>query len=647
MDTVSTYSRGKGRASDSSKDSTAGEGGAVGSGCCDIDIRIDAQGDVNIYNCSTPGGTSTTPTPPRQPCYPPYGACLPVVPGAKHKLSREYKLAKLAAEARVPSSLAAGAAHMMRRYLLGKSAANPLEAKAFAVLGRMSRDIVECSVAAVDAMPPRQRNRLLAPSLILDPDQPISEGILSAALAEEIKQRVGVLVFNDPQGVDEERPGAIRVYEPHGEDFFNQVRICTVNGLRTANYIPALNIGDYLPAEIQRDCNPVVVNGQPPDCQDRTTNCPGHSLGPVCARVLDIAQGDGVTLVGVNYFSVDAVVRFSDPQTGNPVRDVDAHVFGDVDTQVTEVINGQTVLINDCRVHDQLTFSVPADLAPQVYQIQVVVPNITGIAALGAELVSNVEFINVIPPATARFRIVTEWINARQETSPAWFGSDEVGLHTLAAAVDLDFNVLDLDPDPNKTLMEQKFKDLQSVDFDSGTNRHLTTTVFAHDQPFLGMLLVVLGDEIDSQRFYDGEVTSQTEFFFELLLIEAGAIGGALGALKGAGLLAKLAAIAWWVYAIAAAVLIGIDILIAWWAPADPIIRDSFGLSVNDLAALTSINSPAPDPRTFSASDGIVVNVNKTIPPKKLPFEYHETREYVSDDQDSRYEITYRFNRVA
>ena len=86
---------------------------------------------------------------------------------------------------------------------------------------------------------------------------------------------------------------------------------------------------------------------------------------------------------------------------------------------------------------------------------------------------------------------------------------------------------------------------------------------------------------------------------------------------------------------------------VALWVPADPIIRDAFGLSLTDLATLTSANAPAPDPTTFSTEDGIVVNVNKTIPPLKLPLEYHETREYVSDDQDSRYELTYRFNRVA
>ena len=60
------------------------------------------------------------------------------------------------------------------------------------------------------------------------------------------------------------------------------------------------------------------------------------------------------------------------------MRDVDALRVGDVDTPVTEVVNGKTVLINDCRVHDRLTFQVPIDLAPEIYQIQVVVPNITG-----------------------------------------------------------------------------------------------------------------------------------------------------------------------------------------------------------------------------------------------------------------------------
>jgi hypothetical protein len=433
----------------------------------------------------------------------------------------------------------------------------------------------------------------------------------------------------------------MRVYEPQGEDFFSQVRKCTINDLRTVSFIPPVNIGDYLPAEIQHDCKPEIVDGQPQVvCQVRATDCPGNTLGSVCARVLDVAFGDNVVLQGVNYFSVDAKVRFADKQTGATVRDVDTHVWGDIDTPVTEVITGQTVLINDCRVHDRLTFSVPIDLAPAVYQIQVVVPNITGISVFGPELVSNSEFINVIPPATARFQIVTETIIARQETSPAWLGSDEVGLHTLAFPFDLNFQ-------PVGEVQEQKFTDIQNVDFDSGTNRNITRKVFEHDQPILGMLLVVRGDEIDSQRAYDGEITSSTDIFIDLIKEEATTIGSALVALGGISALTKLGPIGAIAAGIAAAITVGVDIIIALWAPADPIIRDSIGLSVNDLATLTSANAPAPDPRTFTADNGIVVNVNKTIPPLKLPTEYHKTREYVSDDQDSRYEITYRFGRVA
>jgi hypothetical protein len=87
-----------------------------------------------MYNCSTPSRPGTTPPPACPPYLPFYGACLPAVPGAKHRL--EYKLTKLADQVRVLNSLAAGVMHIARRFLLGKTAANPLEAAAFATLGR-------------------------------------------------------------------------------------------------------------------------------------------------------------------------------------------------------------------------------------------------------------------------------------------------------------------------------------------------------------------------------------------------------------------------------------------------------------------------------------------------------------------------------
>jgi hypothetical protein len=615
--------------------------------CCDVDIHIDSRGDVNIYNCapSSAAGPSDCP-----PCTPPRGTCIPVAAGAKHKLSREQKLGSLADGMAVPSSIAAGVIHMMRRFLLDKSPANPLETSAFATFEKISRDLLMCTLTAIDAATPGLGSRLFAPSLLGDPTQPLDEAALTTALGQEIVQRIGVQVFGDPNGLDQERPGRVRVFEPQGGEIQpNQVLICRINDLRTGSFIPPPT--DYLPAEIQHDCAVQFVDGQPQVvCQVRTTDCPGNSLPgavSVCGRVLDVAFGDSLVLEGVNYFSVDAKVRFIDKPTGNPVRDVDAHVWGDVDTPLTDV-NGE--LINDCRVHDRLSFTVPDDLAPGSYQFQVVVPNITGIPALGAELTSNAEFLNVLPAPTTRFEIVTESILARKETSPAWWGSDEVGLHTMSAAFDTSLQLVDLpdfaDPSKRATTQDQRFKDIQNVDFDSGTRRDITRKVFAPDKQILGMLLVVLGDEIDSQHAYDAQITSNWDYFLDLVKAQLPYIGAAVGG-AGADLLKNFSGMKAILEGVALLVLAGIDGLIAWWAPADPIIRDSIALSVNDLATLTSANAPAPDPRHFTSESGIVVRVNETVPPVKLPLEYHEVREYDCAAEDSLYEITYRFSRVT
>src|SRR5262245_39524990 len=122
---MNTKSASTGTSTSSTTTKGAGRGGCD----CDIDIRIDCKGDVNIYNCSTPAATGAGCDDSKscEPCFPPYNACLPTVPGAKHKLSRDFKLAKLAERIQAPSSLAGGAFHMARRFLLGKAPGSPLE----------------------------------------------------------------------------------------------------------------------------------------------------------------------------------------------------------------------------------------------------------------------------------------------------------------------------------------------------------------------------------------------------------------------------------------------------------------------------------------------------------------------------------------
>lgn len=91
MNASSTFSRGEDHSSDNSSNSTASKPTADCGGCCKIDIRIDAYGDVNIYNCSISAGTVTTSPPSCESGFSSAGTCLPAVPGAKHKLSREQK----------------------------------------------------------------------------------------------------------------------------------------------------------------------------------------------------------------------------------------------------------------------------------------------------------------------------------------------------------------------------------------------------------------------------------------------------------------------------------------------------------------------------------------------------------------------------
>jgi hypothetical protein len=89
----------------------------------------------------------------------------------------------------------------------------PLRATSFAIFERITRETLSCTLAAFDALTARQRSQLFAP-LSLDADQPLDGSVLTAALAEEIQQRVGVQVFNDPLGPEQERAGLIRDHVP-------------------------------------------------------------------------------------------------------------------------------------------------------------------------------------------------------------------------------------------------------------------------------------------------------------------------------------------------------------------------------------------------------------------------------------------------
>lgn len=616
---------------------------------CRVDIRIESRGDVNIYNCTTPAPCGCNDTPggggddgSDDPVAP--GQCLPLTLGAKPKQSQRRKLDSLLAGSRVPSVLAAGFFRHARRFLAGEAPANPLEAQAFAGFAAMKpeiRGLMRCASRSIDALPASDRDHLLDAG-ILGGSGPLDAATLAAALGVEIGRRGRDAAFDDPDAT--ERPGRDRLFDiPLGQEVFDvQVRICSVNDLRTSAFKPPLGPGDYRPEELQQQCTPVVVNGQTQlSCVVQSSNCPGEiTSGGACLRVQEVETGASVTLSGVNYISTDARVRIEARAPLELVREVDAFVLGDLDTPLTEVVDGETVTIRDCRVHDRITFKVPDDLPSGVYGVTVLVPNVSSFPNLGDPLVSNQVFIGVVPPASARFSIASEELIARAETSPASFGSDEVRVRVRAYPVTLTATGLTLGT-------EQAFDSPEFGDLDSGDRRAMSAVLFANQAPITGMVMTIMGHEIDSEKAYREQIDSFTDAFLHYIGIAIAAVGvGAAGVALAVGMkdLLALALAHPILLAIAAAVIIAVAVILAAWAPADPIIADTIGLTSLDLAALTNANLPLPALSHVPSIEDIAINIT---PLEKIPNQYRERREYVSSAEDSRYEIVLRYNRVA
>jgi hypothetical protein len=622
------------------------ESGGGGLAKCQVDIRIETQGPVNIYNCTSgpPCPEPSVPGCPTGPIAP--GQCVPLSIGSKPKQSLRTKLDSLLQNTRVPSAIAGGFFQHARRFSAGQAPANPLETKVFSFFQTLPVDMksmLSCSITSFDGITQDERNRLFDPSIPQDPNVPLDADTLATVFVKEITQRVGVQVFDDPHALEQERPGQNRFFDTSGgESFEIQLRICKVNGLRTNEFSPVLNPGDYLPSELQQHCVPIVVNGVPQlDCEIQKGNCPGNSLeDTTCLRVPDIHAGDGVVIEGVNFISIDSKVRLTGQAPSTVSREVDAFVFGDLDTPLTEVIDGETRTIRDCRVHDRITFVVPADLPPAIYSVQIAVPNVSGFPVFGDTIVSNSQFIRIVPSPTSRFRIASETLTAQEETSPAFFGSDEVRVRVRAYPIIASLTDL--------TLGEQQcFDSPEFGDVDSGDVRQMQAVLFDQMGPIDGLVMIITGFEIDSEKAYRVQINSFTDAFLHYLKIALEGITASIAAgafAVGVKDLLTFALSHPIILGIAAAVVLVVILIVAAWAPADLLIEDSLGFTLSDLDALTNTGLPVPEIAEYVSQQGIKV---KVVPLEKIPTQYRERREYRSDKEDSRYEIVLRYNRVA
>lgn len=605
---------------------------------CDVDIRIDNRGDVNIYNCTDHRAKEhrkdCPECPPRAD-----GACVPLGLGNKPKQSKRSKLERLLARNDVPSVLAASFFQTARRFLAGEAPANDFERDTFPVFRAMPRDvrdILACAVDNFESTPSDLKNAGLEPSILADPDKPVDTGTLTAGLLKEIELRASEVVFGNAHALEAERPGRNRFFKPIDDVFPAQLQICRMNNLRTSSFRPPISLGDYQPAEIQQHCELVLVGDEiKQNCSVLTGDCPGNLLPDnVCARVLDVANGDAVVLTGINFMRTDMKVQLKAKEgTGTASAEVDAHVFGDLDTPLNEEVDGTTQLIQDCRVKDRLTFVVPEDLPPGIYELLLAMPNSTGIEIFGPTIFSNQEFINVLPPETARFQVVAERLHARDETSPAFFGSDEVALTFLAAELRADGTTSSLQK------LRKRFDDV-----DSGDDRNIESVVFSQSQPMVGMALTVVGYEVDSERAFNQQIESFEEAFVDYLSrawdkFKEELVGGAGAVIKALGLLKGAIAIA-----IAAVIALAVIAIVSYWAPADLIMDDAIGLSVVEFAELTDADVPAPVFAEFESPQGLKVSLN---PLEKGALTWREFREYHSEEEESRYDLFLRYNRIA
>lgn len=613
---------------------------------CDTSIDIVNRATLNIYTCGAcadpaePGAEPAGPEDPTPRCPDGTGACVPYALGSKPKKPLEERLRPLLENNRIPSVLPAAFFQMARRFLDGREPANPLETSAFGVFRQLSADVrgvMRCALDTFDGFPATERDRLISAGFGTSPEQPVEPDRLAELLADELLERAKADAFGDEGAcLDAERPGQVRVLTFSGDDVGSvvAVNVCRVNGFRTGSFSPSLSLAEYRTEELQQTCTPEVEDGEVVlNCQPQEEPCPGHAVEGVCLRVPEVLAGEGVVLEGVNFFDVSARVRLEAKGDTSIVREVDAHVCGDVDTPVTETVDGEARVIADCRVKDHITFEVPDDLPDGIYALTVIVPNGVGLEGFGDEFVSNPpQFIRVVPAPDETFQIASERLDCVLETAAPVFrnaGSDEIGLRSLAIPIGLDLT-------PG-SVVERSF---DFGDVDTGESRAMDRVLIQGSQ-LSGVALTLIGFEIDNRDVFEKQIRDFADAYVEILQTSWNAVAGALGGL--AGLVAAAAGLSTsWVTAIAAAVTLAVQAFVAWWAPADLVIEDAAAFTRLDLGARTSPLLPAPPEVSFTSAGGVDVRV---VPVSK-GVAYVERREYRSNDQDSEYHVTLRYNRV-
>ena len=616
---------------------------------CRVDIRIDSQGPVNIYNCSAapPCPEASPPCPPKCPTGPiAPGQCVPLAIGAKPKQSLRTKLDALLQNTPVPSAIASGFFQHARRFAAGQSPANPLETEVFGFFEALPpdmRSILSCSIGSFDGITPGERNQLFDPSIPQDPNVPLDAGTLATAFVKEITERVGVQVFDDPGALGQERPGQNRFFDTSGSESFDiQLRICRLNDLRTNEFAPPLSAGDYLPTELQQHCEAVVVDGVPKlSCEVEQGNCPGNFLSDTtCLRVPDVNAGDGIVLEGVNFISIDSTVRL----TGQAPSTVSAR------SGRVRIRRPRHAADGGSRWPDRHDPGLPGARPDHVRRsARSPARHLLGSGrGTQRQWLPRLRRHHRLEFAVHPGRAATHLPVPHRERDPYGPRGDLAGVVRLRRSSRSRARVPDhRQPDGPDAGRRAGLRLTGVRGHGLGDLRQMAAVLFDQQGPMDGLVMTVMGYEIDSEQAYRDQINSFTDAFMHYLKIAlAGIAAGITAGAVAVGIKTLLTtALAHPIIAaIAAAVVLVVILILAAWAPADLIIEDSLAFTLSDLDALTSAELPIPPVTQFISQQGIKVTIN---PLEKIPTQYKERREYRSDEEDSRYEIVLRYNRVA
>lgn len=580
-------------------------------------------------NCPFPSRVKCT-------CLPLDGACVPLALGHKSKHDVLTKLNRLADNTQIPSVLGAVLFESARRFMLGQPAETLIERDFYRILSGLSSDgrtVLSCCLNVIDSLPASQRDKLLSPFIKANTN--LSTPTIANLLADEIVKVASQKFLGNPEAMQNPRPGLARVFP--GDEIFPPTLdpfIFLVNGTRTRDAI-ILEQNSPTSEEVENIC---IINEQNQQiCTAQNPPCPGN-IAPtsnVCLKVHHVLGGDLVVLQGLNFFTLDAKVAIASKAQPSLRRVVPTIVYGDLDTPLVDE-QGQRIL--DTRVKDKLIFAVPEDLPDGIYTIQVEVENKNAdvLGPVPKTYISSPEFLRILPPPDTNFQILAETLNCVEETDGP--GSDEVALNFFTSLITLDPLTGDIDL---STLTNREFR-FNGVD--SGEQRAIN---FAPVQAnnLVGVNISIKGYEVDNEDAYRDQITELGDAFLlgmqSIWASVAGSlttsVGTAIAIAAGATLAVGSAIVA----AAALVVTVVVALIFAAWAPADPIIEDSIGLDLIQLADLTTPSLPLPPQTTTFTPEGIKVVVDSL----SKDVEFKQLRGYISEDEGSLYQLIFRYSR--